>query len=99
MKLVVTSFVTVDGVIEGPGGDEHRDGRNAWALRVQDDENEAYNVEQILNADALLFGRRTWQSWAAFWPTATANEPLWRRVNEIPKYVVTRTLQRADWNN
>jgi class 3 adenylate cyclase len=99
MRLVVTAFVTVDGVIEAPGFDEHRDGRNAWALRVQDEENEAYNVDQIMNADAILLGRRTWQSWAAFWPTATGDDRLARRLNEMPKYVVTRTLKRADWNN
>jgi hypothetical protein len=44
MRLVVTSLVTVDGVIEAPVGDDHRDGRNAWALRVQDEENEAYFI-------------------------------------------------------
>ncbi len=99
MKLVVTAFVTLDGVIEAPGFDEHRDGRNAWALRVQEEENEAYNVEQIMNADAILLGRRTWQSWAAFWPTVKGADELSGRLNEMPKYVVTQTLRRADWNN
>lgn len=99
MKLVVSDFVTVDGIIEAPGFDEHPDGRNAWALRVQHEENERYNVEQVMNADALLLGRRTWQSWAAFWPTATGNVALAERLNAMPKYVVTRTLERADWNN
>jgi class 3 adenylate cyclase/dihydrofolate reductase len=99
MRLIVTSFVTLDGVIEGPGFDEHRDGRNAWALRIQDDENEQYNIDLVMNADAILLGRRTWQSWAAFWPTATGNDDLARRINEMPKYVVSRTLERADWTN
>ena len=98
MKLIVTTFVTLDGVVEGPGWDEHRDGRNAWALRVQGEEDERYNYGQVMAADALLLGRKTWQIWAAFWPTAPAGE-LADRLNAIPKYVVSNTLKRADWNN
>ena len=47
MKLVVTAFVTLDGIVEAPGFDEHRTGRNAWALRVQNDEDEVYNRAQV----------------------------------------------------
>ena len=99
MRLIVTAFVTLDGVIEAPGFDEHRDGRNAWALRVQGDEDEAYNMAQVMSADAFLLGRKTWQIWAAFWPTAPADAPLTERINGIRKYVVSNTLQRADWKN
>ena len=100
MRLIATSFVTVDGVMEGPGFDEHRDGRNAWALRVQDKETEQYNIDLVRGADAILVGRTTYQIWAAFWPTAEGGDQwLMRRMNEIPKYVVSNTLQRADWNN
>lgn len=97
MRLVVTSFMTLDGIVEAPGFDEHRDGRNAWSLRVQNEEDGAYNEGQLQSADALLLGRRTWQIWAAFWPTATG--PLAERMNRIPKYVVSNSLRRADWNN
>lgn len=99
MKLIVTSFVTVDGVIEGPGHDEHRDGKNAWALRVQNEEDGWFNRNHVFKAEAFLLGRKTYQIWAAFWPTATGDEELARRVNEIPKYVVSATLKKADWNN
>ena len=99
LKLVVTAFVTLDGVIEAPGMEEHRDGKNAWALRVQDEETEEFNLSQVFNADALLFGRTTYQMWAAFWPTATGDKNLARRLNELPKYVVSRTLKSADWQN
>ena len=99
MKLVVTAYVTLDGVVEAPGFDEHRYGRNAWALRVQTDEDQQYNKELLASADALLLGRRTWQIWAAFWPTATGDAELARRINGIPKYVVSNTLERADWSN
>jgi class 3 adenylate cyclase/dihydrofolate reductase len=97
MRLVVTTFMTLDGVVEGPGFDEHRDGRNAWALRVQNEEDEAYNEELLRSADALLLGRRTWQIWAAFWPTVTG--PLAERLNQIPKYVVSNSLKHAEWAN
>jgi class 3 adenylate cyclase/dihydrofolate reductase len=98
MKLVVTDFLTVDGVFEGPGFDEHRDGRNAWALRLQDDENEAWNQQQLYDADAILLGRTTYQIWAAFWPSVPDNR-FSKRMNDIPKYVVSRTLDRGEWNN
>ena len=52
MQLVVTAFVTLDGIIEAPGFDEHRRGRNAWALRIQNDEDEVYNKAQAMSADA-----------------------------------------------
>ena len=100
MRLVATSFVTVDGVMEGPGFDEHRDGRNAWALRIQDEDTERYNFELAMSADAILFGRITYQIWAAFWPTLEGgDQTMARHLNEIPKYVASNTLERADWNN
>ena len=102
MKLVVTSFMTLDGIIEAPGFDEHRTGRNAWALRIQGDEDQVFNKEHVLAADALLMGRRTWQIWAAFWPTAAssgADPELADWMNRIPKYVVSNTLKRADWSH
>jgi class 3 adenylate cyclase/dihydrofolate reductase len=97
MRLIVTAFMTLDGIVEAPGFDEHRDGRNAWALRIQTEEDEAYNESQIRSADALLLGRRTWQIWAAFWPTATG--PLAEQMNAMPKYVVSSSLSHAEWDN
>jgi class 3 adenylate cyclase/dihydrofolate reductase len=99
VRLISSSFLTLDGVMEGPGFDEHRDGRNAWALRIQDEETEAWNREQPFIAEALLLGRKTYQIWAAFWPTATGDPELTERMNGIRKYVVSNTLERADWNN
>src|SRR5918999_2179449 len=98
MKLIVTAYMTLDGVVEAPGFDEHRDGRNAWALRVQNEEDQVYNSAQVMSADALLLGRKTWQIWSVFWPTAPESA-IKDRINTIPKYVVSRTLRRAEWNN
>ena len=99
MRLILSAFLTIDGVMEAPGFDEHRDGRNAWALRRQDLENQAWNKDQVMAADAILLGRTTYQIWAAFWPTAGGDVEFARRMNEIPKYVVSHTLQRPDWQN
>src|SRR3954447_22391543 len=98
-RLIVTEFVTVDGVMEAPGFEEHRSGRNAWALRLSDDEMQRYNEEQLLSADAILLGRTTYQIWAAFWPSLADDERFGRRANALPKYVVSSTLTRADWTN
>lgn len=99
MRLILSAFVTVDGVMEAPGFEEHRDGRNAWALRRQDPESEAWNRELVERADAILLGRVTYQMWDAFWRNLDKDLPLKRRLDEIPKYVVSKTLRRADWNN
>jgi class 3 adenylate cyclase/dihydrofolate reductase len=97
-RLILSVFVTLDGVMEAPGLEEHRDGRNAWALQLSDPELEASNVEQFQSTDAILLGRTTYQIWAAFWPTVH-DGVFAERMNAIPKYVVSKTLQRLEWNN
>src|SRR4029078_9912942 len=87
-------------MIEAPGFDEHRSGRNAWALRFQTDEDEVFNKGQAMSADAFLLGRPERQGRARFWPTQTVgDQELIAKMNSIPKYVVSNTLKRADWNN
>ena len=98
MKLIATAFVTLDGVMEAPGWDEHRDGRNAWALHVQDDETEGWNRDLFFSADAILLGPKSYQIWAAFWPSGPAS-PFTDRINAIQKYVFSNTLKSAEWNN
>jgi class 3 adenylate cyclase len=98
-RLVVAEFMTVDGVMEAPGFDEHQAGRNAWALRLQNEETQRYNKDLFFAVDGILMGRVTYQIWAAFWPTAGGDEEFTRRINEMPKYVVSRTLKEATWNN
>ena len=98
-RLILTAFMTVDGVMEAPGFDEHRSGRNAWALRLTDDELQRNNKQQLDSAEVILLGRTTYQIWAAFWPSFKNDETFGRRMNDIPKYVVSNTLARADWAN
>jgi class 3 adenylate cyclase/dihydrofolate reductase len=99
MRLVVSDFITLDGVIEAPGFEEHRDGRNGWALRVKDDDLQAYNREQAFAAEALLFGRTTYLMWAAFWPTGPDAEGMRELLTQLPKYVFSRTMGDPDWGN
>jgi len=100
MRLVVVEFMTLDGVMQAPGFEEHPTGRNGWAMRVNDPELQEYNGGQIMGADALLMGRRTFNIWAAFWPDPPAiAAELGARITELPKYVVSKTLPDSDWAN
>ena len=100
MRLIVVEFLTLDGVMEAPGYEEHRAGRNGWAMEVGDPELQAFNGEQVTGADALLFGRTTYNVWAAFWPTAPdVAAKMGRHITRLPKYVVSKTLRDPDWAN
>jgi len=100
MRLVVIEFMTLDGVMEAPGFEEHRTGRNGWAMRVSDAELQGFSGRQIAGAGALLFGRTTFNIWAAFWPTAPeVAAPMAARITALPKYVISRTLPGSDWAN
>ena len=99
MRVVVTEFMTVDGVMEAPGFEEHRDGRNGWAMQVNDTELQDHNREQGFAADAYLFGRTTYNIWAAFWPTGPDAGGLKALIDGMPKYVLSKTLEGSDWAN
>ena len=79
--------------------EEHSSGRNAWALRLTSDDLEQFNQQQVYAADAILLGRRTYEIWAAFWPTAGGDAAFAERMNEMPKFVASRTLKQLAWNN
>jgi class 3 adenylate cyclase len=99
MRLVVTEYMTLDGVMEAPGFEEHRDGRNGWALHVADAELQDHNRDQAFSADAYLFGRTTYNIWAAFWPTGPDAGGLKQLIDDMPKYVISKTLEHSDWQN
>jgi class 3 adenylate cyclase/dihydrofolate reductase len=100
MRLIVVEFMTLDGVMEAPGTEEHRSGRNAWALKLMDEALQKFSAGQIFGADALLFGRTTFNVWAAFWPTAPdVAAEMGAQINRLPKYVVSKTLRDPEWEN
>ena len=98
-RLIASEFVTLDGVMEAPGHDQHPDGKNAWALRYASDDQQRYKSEELFEAGALLLGRVTYEIFAAFWPTAPKDEGFANRMNAIPKYVVSESLRTAGWQN
>ncbi len=98
-RLVVVEFMTLDGVMEAPGSEEHRTGRNAWALRHSDEDFQRYNFDQMLTAGAILLGRTTYQIWAAFWPTRQSDDGFADQVNGLPKYVVSDSMVGPTWAN
>jgi len=96
-KIVVTEFVSVDGVMEDPGGAEDFD-RGGWAFQFdRGDEGDRLKLDEVLEADAHLLGRRTYQGFAAAWPSRGGE--FADKINSMPKYVVSRTLDEADWTN
>jgi class 3 adenylate cyclase/dihydrofolate reductase len=98
-RLIASEFVTLDGVMEAPGHDQHPDGKNAWALRYADADQQRYKAEELSEAGAILLGRVTYEIFAAFWPTAPNDEDFANRMNTIPKYVVSQSLRTAGWQN
>jgi class 3 adenylate cyclase/dihydrofolate reductase len=98
-RLIASQFVTLDGVMQAPGHDHHPDGKHAWALRYAGPDQQRYKIDEVVNAGALLLGRVTYEIFAAFWPTAPNDEGFADVMNGIPKYVASRTLTAATWQN
>src|ERR1051326_4359066 len=96
-KIVVSEFVTLDGVMEDPGGAEGTR-YGGWTFEFSSPEQERVKFEELFKADALLLGRRTYQGFAAAWPTMTETGVFGERMNSLPKYVVSTTLSDMTWN-
>jgi dihydrofolate reductase len=98
-KLVVSEFVTLDGVIEDPGGAEGFD-RGGWALSFdRGADGDAFKFEELMSAEAMLLGRVTYEGFAAAWPDRTDEAGFADKMNSMPKYVVSSTLRDPAWSN
>ena len=99
-KVVVTEFITLDGVIESPGGGEGF-AHDGWSFKFnRGEEADKFKNDELMAADAQLLGRVTYQGFARAWPSMGGNE-FGDRMNNMPKYVVSNTLSDADatWKN
>jgi dihydrofolate reductase len=100
-KLVVTEFITLDGVIEDPGGAEaDKFDRGGWAFQFErGEEGDKFKLDETLAAEALLLGRVTYEGFAAAWPSRTDPVGFADKLNTMPKYVVSSTLHDLTWSN
>lgn len=98
-KIVVTEFISLDGVIEAPGGGEdYRHG--GWTFEIKRGaEGDKFKFDELLEAEAQLLGRVTYEGFAAAWPQMEDEAGFAEKMNGMPKYVVSSTLERADWQN
>ncbi|MGH2662691.1 MAG: dihydrofolate reductase family protein [Actinomycetota bacterium] len=103
-KVIVSEFLTVDGVMQAPGhSDEDRRGgfeHGGWQMGYIDEVGGKAISEGIEQSGGFLLGRKTYELFAAYWPTARADEPLAGTMNSLPKYVASRTLKEPlEWEN
>jgi dihydrofolate reductase len=96
-KVIVSQFVTVDGVMEDPGGSEGFE-RGGWAFQFdRGPDGDKFKLDEAMESEALLLGRVTYQGFAAAWPSRTGD--FADKFNNMPKFVVSTTLEEAEWNN
>ncbi len=95
-RIIVSEFVSLDGVMEAPGGEPGHP-HTGWVLRFQDDAQVQYKFEEVLASEALLLGRTTYESFAGAWPSYEGD--FADRMNEMPKFVASTTLTSLEWNN
>jgi dihydrofolate reductase len=100
-KVIASVFVTLDGVYQAPG-DPNEFERGGWVFQYSkpSDDSLKYSAEQLFASDALLLGKSTYEGFAKAWPSMTG-DPIGygKRMNDLPKYVVSSTLKKAEWNN
>jgi dihydrofolate reductase len=95
-RIVVTEFVSIDGVMEAPGGEDFK--YPGWTFEYdRGDDGNQFKLDETMSADALLIGRRTYESFAGAWPQREGE--FADKFNAMPKYVVSSTLTDPEWNN
>ena len=97
-KVIVSEFITLDGVIEAPGP-AHDFKHAGWTMPYWDDGIGKFKLDELFACDALLLGRKTYEGFAAAWPGMQDPEGFADRMNGLPKYVATKTLKKLEWKN
>ena len=95
-KLIVSEFVTLDGVMEAPGGEPGHP-HSGWVFDFMSPEQERYKLDEVLESEALLLGRVTYEGFSAAWPQRAGEFAA--KMNSMPKFVVSTTLRDLEWSN
>jgi dihydrofolate reductase len=95
VRIVVSEFLSQDGVMDFDGGDSY----GGWTSRWHNREIDEHRTDELFAADALLLGRVTYRAFATAWPSMTDEHGFANRMNGIAKFVVSSTLKTAEWNN
>jgi dihydrofolate reductase len=96
-KIVVTEFVSLDGIFEDPGGAENYE-HGGWSFQFnRGDDGDKFKLDETMASDALLLGRVTYQGFADAWPSRTGE--FADKFNNMPKFVVSTTMDQPEWNN
>lgn len=96
-KIVVSEFISLDGVVEDPGGAEGFD-RGGWAFKfARGPEGDKFKLDEVMASEALLLGQVTYEGFAAAWPSRSGD--FADKFNTMPKYIVSTTLKDPEWNN
>ena len=96
-KVVVSQFISVDGVVEDPGGSEQWE-RGGWAFKFdRGPDGDAFKLDEVMSSDALLLGRTTYEGFAEAWPSREGE--FADKFNGMPKYVASTTLRAPEWTN
>ena len=98
-KVIVSEFVTLDGVMEDPGGAE-KTRHGGWSFKFRPSADQMkYRFDGLFACDALLLGRVTYEGFAKAWPSMKDGGAFAERMNSLPKYVVSTTLDKVEWSN
>jgi len=97
-KVIVSEYVTLDGIMEDPGGGEGTK-HGGWSFQFWSEEAAKFKFDELFASDALLRGRVTYQGFAKAWPSMTDEQGFADRMNSLPKFVVSTTLEKLEWNN
>ena len=95
-KIIVSPYITLDGVIQAPGGGEEDFKYGGWSAPYYDEDLDTIAEKQKQPAKDLLLGRKTFEIFASFWPE---HEDIWPGINDVTKYVMSSTLEKSDWKN
>jgi dihydrofolate reductase len=98
-KVAVTEFITLDGVIQDPGGTGEME-RGGWSFDYnRGEEGDKFKLDELNASDAQLLGRITYEGFAAAWPTMEDEQGFAEKMNSMPKYVVSTTITDPEWEN